>query len=104
MQFILGTEALTIITEENNVEFIVTSLGKEHVIKTRRGLAEVAVVCPPKIEVTPGVVTHLSSILSHNGINVVEMASCYTDVIFIVDEKDMTRAYEILSRGFKKSP
>jgi len=104
MQFILGTEALTIITEENNVDFIVSSIGKEHIIKTRRGLAEVAVVCPPKIEVTPGVVTHLSSILSHNGINVVEMASCYTDVIFIVDEKDMMRAYEILDKSFEPGP
>jgi aspartokinase len=104
MQFIQGTESLTIITEENNVDQIVSAIGKEYVIKTRKGLAEMAVVCPPKIETTPGVVTHLSSLLSQNGINVVEMASCYTDVIFIVDEKDMMRAYDILGRGFKKMP
>lgn len=101
MQFILGTEALTIITEEKDVDEIVTSLGKENIIKTRLGLAEVAVVCPRTIEVTPGVVSHLSSILSHSGINVVEMTSCFTDVIFIVEEKDIMRAYEVLGESFR---
>ena len=101
MQFILGTEALTIITEEVDVDHIVTAIGKEYLIKTRHGLAEVAVVCPAKIEQTPGVVTHLSSLLSQNGVNVVEMASCYTDVIFIVEEKDMMKAYDVLDHSFR---
>jgi aspartokinase len=103
MQFILGTEALTIITEEVDVEHITTALGKEFIIKTRHGLAEVAVVCPTKIEQTPGVVTHLSSLLSQNGVNVIEMASCYTDVIFIVEEKDMMKAYDVLGHSFRSS-
>ena len=103
MQFILGTEALTIITEEVDVDHIVTAIGKEYIIKTRHGLAEVAVVCPAKIEQTPGVVTHLSSLLSQNGVNVVEMASCYTDVIFIVEEKDMMKAYDVLDHSFGPS-
>jgi hypothetical protein len=100
LQVILGTEGLTIITEEKMVDDIVTALGSEHVIKVRKGLAEVAVRCPPRIEDTPGVVTHMSDLLSQRGINVVEMVSCYTDIIFIVDEKDIMEAYDILGRSF----
>jgi aspartokinase len=101
LQFILGTETLTIITEECDVDEIVTAVGKEYIIKTRMGLAEVAVVCPAKIEQTAGVVTHLSSLLSQNGVNVVEMASCYRDVIFLVEEKDVMKAYDILGHSFR---
>ena len=43
-------------------------------------------------------VSHLSSLLSQHGINVVEMVSCYTDVIFIVEDKDTVPAYEILRK------
>lgn len=102
LQVILGTEGLTIITEENRVPEIVEALGKEYVIKTRKGLAEVAVRCPEKIEDTPGVVSYLSNILSQKGMNVVEMVSCYTDVIFIVEEEDIIQAYEILGGKIHK--
>jgi hypothetical protein len=100
LQVILGTEGLTIITEEKMVDDIVKVLGSEHVLKVRKGLAEVAVRCPPRIEDTPGVVAHLSDLLSQRGINVVEMVSCYTDVIFIVEERDIMESYEILGRRF----
>jgi hypothetical protein len=102
LQVILGTEGLTIITEDKIVEDIVNVLGSEHIIKIRKGLAEVAVRCPPRIEDTPGVVTHLCDLLSQRGINVVEMVSCFTDVIFIVDEKDIMEAYEVLGRRFHR--
>jgi hypothetical protein len=35
--------------------------------------------------------------VAEEGINAVEMASCHTDTIFLFEEEDAFRAYEILS-------
>ena len=59
---------------------------------------EITVRSPEKITDTSGVVSYLSSNLAENSINVAETVSCYTDTIFIVDEKDMIAAYSLLSR------
>jgi len=96
LQIILGTEGITIITEHEAYKEITNVLAGEPVLRTRNGLAEVAVRCPVKIEETPGVVAHLGSMLAYHGVNVVEMVSCFTDVIFIVEEADTMRTYALL--------
>lgn len=50
-----------------------------------------------EIEETPGVVAFILNALAHEGINVVEFISCYTDTILAVKESDTARAYELLS-------
>jgi aspartokinase len=103
LQIILGTEGITIITEHTAYKEIMDVLETEHVLRTRKDLAEIAVRCPEEIEDTPGVVAHLASLLAFHGINVVEMVSCYTDIIFIVEDKDTVRAYEILQKVMGQS-
>ena len=73
-------------------------MGKENVLRVRPSLVEIAVKSPDKIMETSGVFSYLASNLSENNVNVAESVSCYTDTIFIVDEKDMIHAYEILSK------
>jgi len=98
LQINLGTDGLTIITEQEACKDILEKLAKDEVIRVRQDLAEVAVSAPEDIADTPGVVAHLSSVLSQHGINVVEMVSCYTDVIFIVKDRDTVPAYETLRK------
>ena len=102
LQIILGTEGITIITEHEAYKEITNVLAGEPVLRTRNGLAEVAVRCPMKIEETPGIVAHLASLLAYHGVNVVEMVSCYTDVIFIVEEADTMRTYALLKEHVGK--
>ena len=63
-----------------------------------RGLVEISVTSPESIRYTAGIMAFLYGSLSSNGINVVETMSCYTDTIFIVDPKDMMRAFEVLTK------
>ena len=102
LQIILGTEGITIITEHEAYKEITNVLAGEPVLRTRNGLAEVAVRCPVTIEETPGVVAHLGSMLAYHGVNVVEMVSCFTDVIFIVEEADTMRTYALLKEHVGK--
>ena len=39
---------------------------------------------------------YLCSLLGENGINIVEEMSCWTDTIFLVQEKDLGRIMELL--------
>jgi len=73
-------------------------LGKENVVRTQGGLVELSVTSPENIRAIPGIMAYLSSALSGNGINIVETMSCYTDTIFVLEEKDMVRGFEILSK------
>ncbi len=50
-----------------------------------------------EIEETPGVIASVLSLLSSEGINVVEFISCYTDTLLVVKEADTAKAYELLS-------
>ena len=97
MQVIQGAQAITIIADEAQER------GRE-----RGGQGERAAGASQpgrdigqfarEIMETSGVFSYLASNLSENNVNVAESVSCYTDTIFIVDEKDMIHAYEILSK------
>lgn len=94
-----GSKAITLITDENTARVVEDELGKTNLISLDRGLVEIAVTSPESIRYTPGIMAFLYGSLSGNGINVVETMSCYTDTIFIVEGKDMMRAFEVLTRS-----
>ncbi|HSV42234.1 MAG TPA: ACT domain-containing protein [Methanomassiliicoccales archaeon] len=97
MQVIQGAQAITVIADEKLKNDIVNSVGKENVLRVRQDLVEITVKSPDKITDTSGVFSYLAGNLSENGVNVAETVSCFTDTIFIVDEKDMIQAYSILA-------
>ncbi len=54
-----------------------------------------------EIEETAGVIAFILNALAHEGINVVEFISCYTDTILAIKESDTAKAYELLSSILK---
>ncbi|MCE5296202.1 MAG: ACT domain-containing protein [Euryarchaeota archaeon] len=98
MQVIQGTQAITIIADEKLKNDVVNTVGKENILRVRPDLVEISVKSPEKISDTSGVFSFLADNLAENNVNVAETVSCYTDTIFIVDEKDMIHAYSILSK------
>ena len=51
---------------------------------------------PKEIEQTAGIMGYLCSLLGENGVNIVEEMSCWTDTIFLVQEKDLGKVMELL--------
>jgi len=90
-----------IIVDDTSVSRVTKKLRPEHIISVARGLVEIAVTSPETIEKTPGLLAFLSGALASQGINIVEEMSCYTDTIFILDRKDMTRAMEVLAQNLE---
>jgi hypothetical protein len=98
LKVIQGSLGITIITTEDLIDELKELIGKENILSERKGLVEISVTSPRTIEETRGIIAHLSSALATNGINIVETMSCYTDTIFILEEKDMVKGFEVLNK------
>lgn len=101
MHVIQGTSGTTIITDEAAREEVLKILGPANIVKVERDLVEMMVSSPGTIEEVPGILAFLASSLSWNGINFVEVLSCFTDTIFVLEEEDMMKAFGILNKIVK---
>ncbi len=97
MQVLQSANAITVISEDKFLPMITRAIGSDHVVTVKQNLAEITVKSPQRIETTKGAFAYLVSMLSEQGINLLEAVSCYTDTIFIVNREDMMRAFDILS-------
>ena len=90
-----GTTFITIITTD---EFSkkVKQVFRNKVIKEYPNLVEVILKSPREIVITAGVISYIYSLLGENDINVVDTLSSWTDTIFLVEEKDLSRVMEFL--------
>ena len=57
----------------------------------------IVVHSPEELEVTPGVVAFLASLLAEQNVNIIEFISCWTETIIVVEKKDSLKTYEVLS-------
>lgn len=90
-----GSEAFTVITNENHLEKIQKALEKK-IIRIEKRLSMLLIRSPPQIEDVPGVAAFLTGTLAHNNINIAEMMSCWKDTIFMIKEEDTGRAIDVL--------
>jgi hypothetical protein len=97
MQVMQSTNGITVVSEDKHLPSISKAIGQDYIISIRQNLAEITVRSPARIEDTPGAFAYLISMLSEQGINLLEAISCYTDTIFLVTREDMMRAFDILS-------
>jgi hypothetical protein len=97
MQVMQSTNAITVISEDKFLPMITRAIGEDHVVSVKQNLAEITVKSPPRIETTTGAFNYLLSMLSEQGINLLEAVSCHTDTIFIVNRENMMSAFDILS-------
>ena len=91
-----GDEAVTIVTNEDRVPEIVSQF-KSRVKKTSVELVQIAMIFDRKIETTSGVVAFVYSLLADAGVNVLEESSCWTDIMMVIQERDLVRAMKVLS-------
>ena len=94
-RIIEGVSAITIITTEDFADLIRRNF-KNKIILENKNLAEITIKSPIELETTPGTYAYLCSLFGENNINIVETLSCYTDTIFLIDEKDTGKVMSLL--------
>ncbi len=90
-----GTASITIITTDDFSKKV-KQVFRNKIIKEYPNLVEVILKSPREIVTTAGVISYIYSLLGENGINVVDTLSSWTDTIFLVEEKDLSRVMEFL--------
>ncbi|MBL7056082.1 ACT domain-containing protein [Candidatus Woesearchaeota archaeon] len=90
-----GASAVTIIASEEFGNKIKKTY-RNKIIKENSNLVEVILKSPSTIESTAGVISYLYSLLGENRVNIYETLSCWTDTIFLIEEKDLSKVMELL--------
>ncbi|MCX6798994.1 MAG: ACT domain-containing protein, partial [Candidatus Diapherotrites archaeon] len=86
---------ITLILGEEWVERV-KRMFEQFVVKTSSGLVEIVMKSSREIESTPGVLDYVYGQLAEHGVNLLETASSWTDTIFVIEEKDLSRAMEAM--------
>ena len=94
-RIIEGVSAITIITTEDFSDLIQKNF-RNKIILENKNLVEITIKSPKELETTPGTYAYLCSLFGDNNINIVETLSCYTDTIFLIDEKDSGKVIGLL--------
>ena len=90
-----GTASITIITTDDFSKKV-KQVFRNKIVKEYTDLVEVILKSPREIVTTAGVISYIYSLLGENDINVVDTLSSWTDTIFLVEEKDLSRVMEFL--------
>ncbi len=90
-----GSTNFTIITQEKFAS-VVTKKYAHKVIAHNKNLALINFISPPSLEYTPGIIHYLTSLFFEHDINIVEMISFWTDTLFAINTKDVSKAMEFL--------
>ena len=93
--FIESPSSITVITGEEFLDDFKKTF-KDSILNINKNVVEVILKSPNEIEDIPGVIAYTYSLLADNGVNIVESASCWTDTIFIINEKEIAKAMEVL--------
>ncbi|WP_297216078.1 ACT domain-containing protein [Thermoplasma sp.] len=102
-RIIQGVQGAVVVINDNDLDRIMRGIPKSEIISVDRKLAEIVITSPQTITYTRGYVAHLSSLLAYHGINVVQLVSFYTDVTFILESKDLTASFSIISDIIERS-
>ena len=97
IQVIHGVQSIIIVADDSITDDLVQTIGDKNLISVRTELVEIVVRSPEKIGEVSGVIAYLCQAIAKRDINCLEMLSCYTDSIFIVEEKDMIDAFSALN-------
>ena len=96
----VGTKELTIVCSSN----VETKIVKHFNVKPKflgRNLAAVGISFKEEQLIIPNIIFSLISVLAKDQINISEIVSTYTELIFIVAEKDFSKTVSLFSNMYK---
>jgi hypothetical protein len=93
--FIESSDFNTLITSDRYTQYIQKRF-RTNILKRLDSQTLINLRTGKEIERTLGVIAYLTSLFAENGVNITEFFSCHTDTVFIIANKDVTKAMEFL--------
>ena len=97
-----STGEIEIVTDKKISNELLTLLCEEDILHKENALALIGVKIPETTISVPGVIYHLSGFLALEGITLIDTTSTFTEITFIINEKDASKAYSLLYQEIKK--
>lgn len=91
-------ESINILMDEKNLEKIKMLFPENKIIGLDRNLAEININLPPDARDIPGVIAVIAIELAINNINVMHIMGCGMEIVWFVEEKDITKTYRVLQQ------
>jgi hypothetical protein len=85
-----------------NSKFLLSNSEKE-LENVQENLSTLIIKTPPEMVEVPGVLYHLTGLISRAGITLIDMITTFREIIFVVYDKDASRTFEILDEIIKTS-
>ena len=98
LRIVEADESIKIFIDEKNLEKILEYFPGKKIQYIHKHLAEININLTEDVKHTPGVVALISNEFAMNGVNVVEVLSCFPEELWFVEEKDLLKAYKVISQ------
>lgn len=96
LRVIQADESIKLIIDRKNLAKVKERIPENIIKEITDDLAEVIIHLDEIIWSTPGIVSVITTELSLNNINIVELMSCVPEIIIFFKEDDLMRAYNVL--------
>jgi len=96
LRIIQADESIKVLINEKNLKKIVDILPKGKILSIDENLAEINLHLNPKAKDTPGVLAIITNELALNGVSIVEVLSCFPELLWFVYQSDLLKAYKAL--------
>ncbi len=98
---IQGNYEITIIASRKYTDMFEKEMRGEQKVKKIRGLSSLSLKFPLKLVQTPGFFALVTNELSWHNINIIEMVSTLTELTLVINNGQITKAYDVLHSLFK---
>ncbi|KYK23308.1 hypothetical protein AYK24_07590 [Thermoplasmatales archaeon SG8-52-4] len=96
LRIIQADESIKVLINEKNLEKIVNAIPKEKILSIDENLAEINLHLTNEAKYTPGVLAIITNELALNGVSIVEVLSCFPELLWFVYQRDLLKAYNVL--------
>ncbi|MDH7517490.1 MAG: ACT domain-containing protein [Candidatus Thermoplasmatota archaeon] len=96
LRIIQATESIRLLIDEKNLDKIKEIFPRNKIIKIDRDIAEINIRMHPDMRTTYGILAVIANELALNGISIMEIMSCFPEMLIFVEEKNILKAYQVL--------
>ncbi len=93
---------ISCLLDKVNAKYLLSNCDKE-LENIQENLSILIVKTPPEMVEVPGVIYHLTGLISRAGITLIDIVTTFREIIFVVHDKDAPKAFEILDNIIKIS-
>ena len=102
VHLVRGRDYTTVVVDDDEADAVGDAIEGE-VVERVGDLTCITVESPDEIVDVPGVLTRMVSRFSSEEINIVDITSCYTETIIVVEKRDAVKALETLEETFESA-